>query len=115
LPSKPIPAEELRHWARVPHAKRADQARDYWTTRLAEGTRFELGDPEAERAIDAALVVMLACRERRGAYRVPIGAPLHYRDIWLRDGARVIAALAVSGHVREARELADGLLLLQWP
>jgi hypothetical protein len=35
--------------------------------------------------------------------------------VWLRDGARLIAALAVSGHTREARDLAAGFMLFQWP
>jgi len=59
--------------------------------------------------------VLLACRERRGATAVPVGSPFQYRDVWLRDGARAVAALAVAGHTAESRELADGLLLLQWP
>jgi hypothetical protein len=108
-------ARALARWAAVPHARRAGEVRRYWAETLARGTRFELGDPDVECAVDAARVTMLACREKRGAHWVPIGAPLHYRDVWLRDGARVIAALVTTGYPREARELADGLLLLQWP
>lgn len=115
LPAYPTPARALADWARTPHAQRAAEARRYWDDALARGTRFTLGDPEVERALAAARVVMLACRERRGPHWVPIGAPLHYRDVWLRDGARVVSALAVSGYTCEARELADGLVLLQWP
>ena len=115
LPVYPAPSRQLSAWARAPHARRAAEARRTWTEALARGTEFALGDPEVERALAAARIVMLACRERRGTHWVPIGAPAHYRDVWLRDGARVVAALSVSGHTREARELADGLSLLEWP
>ncbi len=115
LPAYPARSRQLAAWAKVPHARRADEVRRYWEDALARGTEFALGDPEVERALAAARVVMLACRERRGPRWVPIGAPAHYRDVWLRDGARVVAALAVSGHTREARELAEGLALLEWP
>jgi len=115
LPAHPSPSHDLSAWAKVPHGRRAAWVRRYWEETLRRGTRFELGDPEVERSLAAARVVMLASRERRGAHWVPIGSPLQYRDVWLRDGARVVAALAMSGHTREARELADGLALLEWP
>src|SRR5439155_26234159 len=115
FPAYPTPARALAAWAGVPHERRANEARRYWGEALARGTRFDLGDPDVQRALDAARVTLLACREKRGGRWLPIGAPLHYRDVWLRDGARAIAALASCGYSREARDLADGLLLLQWP
>lgn len=115
VPAYPARSTDLELWARVPHDRRAGEVRRFWAGQLARGTRFALGDPEVERALDAARVLLLGCRERRGAAWLPIGAPLHYRDVWLRDGARLVAALAVSGHTREARELAGGLTLFQWP
>ncbi|MBI1797506.1 MAG: hypothetical protein HY076_03260 [Candidatus Eisenbacteria bacterium] len=115
LPAHATGMEPLAAWARTSHARRVDEARVYWNDAVARGTRFDLGDAEVERALDAARVVLLASRERRGLAWVPIGAPLHYRDVWLRDGARVIAALAVAGHSREARDLAGGLRLFAWP
>jgi hypothetical protein len=60
-------------------------------------------------------VVLLSCCERRGERWLPIGGPFQYRDIWLRDGARAIQALALSGHTQVARELARGMLGFQWP
>ena len=60
-------------------------------------------------------MVLLACRERRGDRWVPVGGPFHYRDVWLRDGARAIQALSLSGHTQAARELARGMLAFQWP
>lgn len=113
LPTHPERERDLAAWCRVPHARRAADARRDWTERIEGGTRFELGDPEVERALRGALVVLHQCRERRGAGEVPIGSPLHYRDVWLRDGARVVEALSVSGHGDAARAVATGLLGLQ--
>ena len=115
LPAYPTPARALAAWARTPHARRVDEARRHWDGEIARGARFELGDPEVERALSAALVVLISCRERRGDAWVPIGSPFQYRDVWLRDGARAVQALAVTGHVPEARSLAAGLLAFQWP
>jgi hypothetical protein len=115
LPAYAAPARALASWARTPHARRAEAARRYWTGAIAGGAGFALGDPALEGALNAARVVLLACRERRGRSWVPIGNPFQYRDVWLRDGARAIQALAVCGHTREARELAEGFLHFQWP
>jgi len=115
VPAYPMAAAALARLARSAHAARVDQARREWKEALDRGTHFELGDPEVERALDAARVMLLSCRERRGAGWVPIGGPFHYRDVWLRDGARLIAALAVAGHTREARELAEGFMQFRWP
>ncbi len=35
---------------------------------------------------------------------MPIGSPLQYRDVWIRDGARTVRALAVAGLTDLARE-----------
>jgi hypothetical protein len=109
------PGRELAEWAKVSHAQRAAEARTYWTQTLARGASFALGDRDAETALNAALVTLLSCRERRGAAWVPIGNPLQYRDIWLRDGARAIRALSVAGFTAESRELAAGLEAFEWP
>jgi hypothetical protein len=114
MPAYPAPARDLRAAAATAHAERAQAVRRYWRETLAQGTRFELGNPGVEAALSAARVLMLSCRERRGSGWVPIGGPFHYRDVWLRDGARLAAALAVTGHTREARELASGLARFQW-
>ncbi len=115
LPAYPEAAGTLAQWARQPHAARTAAARRFWSGELERGTRFELGDPETENALRAAEVVLLACVERRGDLWVPIGNPFQYRDVWIRDGARAIRALAVSGHVKDARSRVDGLLAFQWP
>ena len=115
LPSYPATARALERWARAPHERRAAEARRFWEREVARGARFRLGDPEVEDALRAARVTLLALRERRGDAWVPIGNPFQYRDVWLRDGARAIRALAVLGHTAEARGCCAGFEGLQWP
>ena len=115
LPTYPATARALARWARVPHERRAAEARRYWETEVARGARFSLGDPEVECALHAAQVTLLSLRERRGPAWVPIANPFQYRDVWLRDGARAIRALAVLGYTHEARGLCAGFEGLQWP
>ena len=115
LPVYPTPSRLLARWARVPHERRVEEARSYWRREVERGTRYELGDPEVETALLAARVVLLSLRERRGRDWVPIGGPFHYRDVWLRDGARAMTALALSGYVSEARSMARSFLMFQWP
>ncbi len=115
LSSYTLDAKVVRAWVRTPHAARVAEARRYWHKQLEPAAKFALNDPETEAALKAAWVVLLSCRERYGAQVVPIGGPFHYRDVWLRDAARAISALAVSGFTREGMQLAEGLTLLQWP
>lgn len=105
----------LRRWAAVPHAERVTQALRYWSTVVDSGLQLALRDPEVETAYRAGLVVLLGCVERHAGRLVPIGNPFQYRDVWLRDGARCITALAMAGHTEVARELARGFLVYQWP
>jgi hypothetical protein len=60
-------------------------------------------------------VVLLCARERRDEDWVSLGGPFQYRDVWLRDGARVVEALAVSGYTDESRVLARSFLRFQTP
>jgi hypothetical protein len=115
LSSHAMRRADLEACARTPHAVRADQVREFWRGAVDRGTQFALGDPETEDAVRAAKVVLLGCRERNGDRWLPIGGPFQYRDTWIRDGARMIEALAVTGETAEARQLADGLAALQWP
>jgi hypothetical protein len=115
LPSYPIARDRLDEWAQASHGERVEQARAFWTQEVNRGMSLSLGDPEVENAVRAARVVLLSCRERRDGDWVPIGGPFHYRDVWLRDGARAIQALALHGYVAEARELAASFLEWQWP
>jgi hypothetical protein len=115
LPTYPTKASTLRGLAGVGHERRVEDARDHWRAELERGTKFDLHDHDVETALAAARVLLLSCRERRGADWLPIGGPFQYRDVWLRDGARLIAALSVSGHTREARDLAAGFMRFRWP
>jgi len=115
LPTYPTSDRDLARHARVPHRQRIADALRTADEQLARGTSFELGDPETENALRAAQLLLLACRERRGDVEIPIGNPFQYRDVWLRDGARVAHALAVSGHGDVARRLVAGLARFQWP
>jgi hypothetical protein len=115
LATYPEKARALAAWARPPHDERVRDARERWDAEIARGLQLELHDPEVEAAVRAAEVVLLSCRERSGPHWVPIGSPFHYRDVWLRDGARAIQALALAGYVAEAREAALGLTNLRWP
>jgi hypothetical protein len=115
LPAYPTPRAELMTLARVPHPRRVEQARSYWRREIARGATFEVPDAEVRNAVRAARVVLLGARERRDVDWVPLAGPFHYRDVWIRDGARVAEALAVSGYTRESREIARGLLRFQTP
>src|SRR5262245_53755175 len=108
-------ARMLGHLRQTPHEKCRRRVRDYWTRQVDAGAAYQLGDPEVEAALRAARVVLLACRERQGGRWMPIGGPFQYRDTWIRDAARLIYGLSVSGYTNEAREAALGLTALQWP
>jgi hypothetical protein len=115
LPSDAEPNRALARWAATPHATRMDQAREDWRRIVSRGTQLSLRDPEVEAAWKAAIVVLQSCRARRGERWAPVGGPFHYRDTWLRDGARAVRALAIAGHGGEAREAGRALMELQWP
>lgn len=115
LATYPVPARIIAGWSARSHEEIAQQVRRYWLGEVSRGAQFTLHDDEVENALRAARVLLLSLRERRGPLWVPIGGPFHYRDVWLRDGARAVYALSLSGHTTAARELARGLLEYQWP
>lgn len=115
LSAYPAPRAKLQKLAKVSHERRVNRARAYWNHETSRGATFGVPDPEVNRAVRAARVVLLASRERRDRDWVSIGGPFHYRDLWIRDGVRVAEALAVSGYTRESRECARALLRFQTP
>ncbi len=115
LPAYPTPAHELAREARVPHERRVAFVREYWARETARGATFDLPDRELANALRGARALLLATRERRDVDWVPLGGPFHYREVWLRDGARVAEALAVCGYTRESRELARAFLRFRSP
>jgi hypothetical protein len=115
LPTYPTADHLLARNARFPHARRVSEALQAANAALAGGTSFALPDSEVVSALNAARLLLLVCRERRGDVWLPIGNPFQYRDVWLRDGARVAHALAISGYGAVARSMMEGFAHYQWP
>ena len=91
------------------------EARATWRGWLARGAALTLPDTLALAAYRAALVTLIASHERDQDAWVPLGNPFQYRDVWLRDGARVVRALAVAGYTDLARSDAWTLTHFQLP
>lgn len=72
-------------------------ARSSWRERLGHAAVFDSPDSTLAAAWRAALVTLLQCQQKAYGRWIPIGNPFQYRDTWLRDGARVAAALATAG------------------
>jgi hypothetical protein len=115
LPAYPTASATLQQLAREPHAQRVNETLERWDAMLADGASFDLGDPEVESALRAALVLLLSSRERHAGRWYATGGPFQYHDVWLRDGARLAQSLALAGHLDDARDLATALPALQWP
>jgi hypothetical protein len=105
------------------HARVVSEARDTWRHWLAQGSPLTTSDSLVDAAWRAALVTLLVSQEREGVAWVPLGNPFQYRDVWLRDAARTVRALAVAGYAEMARSdaltitrfrLPSGVLLSQW-
>ncbi|OGF05548.1 MAG: hypothetical protein A2W00_10400 [Candidatus Eisenbacteria bacterium RBG_16_71_46] len=97
------------------HARVAGDSRRLWRGWLGRATRLETPDTLANAAWRAALVTLIQCHERDGGRWVPIGNPFQYRDVWLRDGARVVRALAVGGLAELALDDARTFTRFQLP
>jgi hypothetical protein len=110
MPIYPIPASGRGIERRAGHDAVVGEARAYWRQRLEEGARLATPDSLVNAAWRAALVTLLVSHERDRGEWVPIGNPLQYRDVWLRDAARVVRALAVAGYTDMAR---SGILTLR--
>lgn len=97
------------------HARAVSEARDTWHHRLAQGSPLATSDSLVNAAWRAALVTLLLCHERDRGDWVPLGNPFQYRDVWLRDAARNVRALAVAGYTDMARSDAMTLTRFQLP
>ncbi len=97
------------------HARVVAEARDTWRRWLAQGTRLATPDSLVDAAWRAAVVTLLQCQERDRGEWVPVGNPFQYRDVWLRDAARTVRALAVAGYADMARSDALTLTRFQLP
>lgn len=116
LADRPVSgAEAARIAGRLRHDEHASRARGLWRDWLARGATFETPDTLVNQAWRAALVTLLQGQERSAGGWVPIGNPFQYRDTWLRDGSRVVRALALAGQTQLAREDALSFARYQLP
>lgn len=116
LADRPLPpAEADRIARRLHHDDHAARTRTLWRDWLARGATFETPDTLVNMAWRAALVTLVQGQERSAGGWVPIGNPFQYRDTWLRDGARVVRALALAGQAQLAREDALSFARYQLP
>jgi len=91
------------------------EARRAWRERLARSTTIRSGRAEYDALERAARVTLLICEERSGPHLVPIGNPFQYRDVWLRDGARSVRALALAGERELSADATRAFLAFQRP
>lgn len=97
------------------HDEVVGEVRATWRAWLDRTSPLVTPDSLVNAAWRAALVTLLASQERDRDEWVPIGNPFQYRDVWLRDGARVVRALAVAGLTDVARSDAWTLTRFQLP
>ena len=113
VPLYPVPAGT--RVAERAHADVTVESRRWWREQLARSTQLRTGRAEYDALERASLVTLLACEERSGSRLVPIGSPFQYRDVWLRDGARSVRALALAGQRELAADAARAFVDFQRP
>jgi hypothetical protein len=111
--SHPAELRALKQAMRLPHAQWKRNATKAWESRFAGAARLALGDPVLEKAAEHAIFVLIGCTEGHPDGTVPIGNPFQYRDTWIRDAARQIAALSQWCSDELACDLAVSLLAFQ--
>jgi hypothetical protein len=114
VPLYPV-ASPARALGSIPHDEVTAAARRFWRGQFARAATFETPDTLVNLGWRAALVTLLVGQERSAGRWVPLGNPFQYRDVWLRDGARVVRALAVAGLGDFARDDARTLARFQLP
>ncbi len=97
------------------HERVVAMSRRFWRAQLARAATLATPDHTVDAAWNAALVTLVLCHERPGGRWAPIGSPFQYRDVWLRDGARAVRALALAGLSDFARDDARTLAEFQLP
>lgn len=116
IPAYPIaPASAERLASEADHARAVTVARLLWREWLQRASPLETPDSLVNAAWRASLVTLILCQERDGEGWVPVGSPFQYRDVWLRDGARTVRALAVAGLTDLARADARSFAAFQLP
>ena len=91
------------------------QTRRAWESEMARGASIVPVDPRTNAAFLAASRLLVGNRERRDGALHFLGNPFQYRDLYLRDGARVVRALLVLGRPDLATPALQGLFAFQWP
>ena len=115
MPAYPldVDAGELRNAA--DHDDVVTRARRAWRGWIGDAVALATPDTLVNAAWRAALVTLIQCQEKLGDDWVSIGSPFQYRDVWIRDGARVVRALAVAGLGERARANAWAFRRFQLP
>ncbi len=86
-----------------------------WRAEMAQGATMEHPDPRLQAALVNAHRLLVGNRERRSGATHFLGSPFQYRDLYLRDGARVVHALALLGRADLAGQALTSLYEFQWP
>jgi hypothetical protein len=115
VPLYPVAGAQRQTVTRAGHERVVSESRRHWRRWLSGMAAFETPDPLANLAWRAALVTLITCQERGAGHWIPLGNPFQYRDVWLRDGARVVRALAVAGLPELAADDARTLARFQLP
>ena len=98
MPVYPVMPSQGRLLAKdAKHDRVAALGRVAWRDWLQHAAWLKTTDAAVNVAYAAALVTLIQCHEKNGEDWLPIGNPFQYRDVWLRDGARAVRALAVAG------------------
>jgi hypothetical protein len=115
MPLYPVAPGRGGALANASHEAVASESRRFWRDRLASAASLSTPDTLVNLAWRASLVTLVVSQERDRGRWVPLGNPFQYRDVWLRDGARTVRALAVAGLTEQARDDARTLMRFQFP
>ena len=105
------PPDRDAHVRRLARAHRPRRGR----AELARGATIEHPDPRVQGALVSARRLLVGDRERRDGATHFLGSPFQYRDLYLRDGARVVHALALLGRPTWRGRRWRSLYEFQWP
>jgi hypothetical protein len=115
MPAHPVDADAADLRKAVDHEAIVSLARRAWRGWLDEAVQLATPDTLVNAAWRAALVTLIQSQEKFGDDWVSIGNPFQYRDVWIRDGARVVRALAVAGLTDRAKANAWAFRRFQLP
>jgi hypothetical protein len=114
LPLHPAPGGAPAPSAAL-HARACDAARKWWRATLDRAASLSTPDSLVNALWRASLVTLVQCHERERGHWIPIGNPFQYRDVWVRDAARLVRALGVANLADFVRDDARALAAFQLP